>query len=31
MINDRLHGKPKQATDITGQIDVIWKEEKTYE
>ena len=31
LINDRLHGKPKQATDITGQIDVIWKEEKTYE
>ena len=28
---DRVHGKPKQATDITGQIDVIWKEEKTYE
>ena len=28
---DRAHGKPKQATDITGQIDVIWKEEKTYE
>ena len=31
LINDRLHGRPKQATDITGQIDVIWKEEKTYE
>ena len=28
---DRVHGKPKQSTDITGQIDVIWKEEKTYE
>lgn len=28
---DRVHGKPKQATDIAGKIDIVWSEEKTYE
>lgn len=31
MINDRLHGRPKQATELTGDININWKEEKTYE
>ena len=28
---DRVHGKPKQATELTGDININWKEEKTYE
>jgi hypothetical protein len=30
MLNDRLHGKPKQQTEITGDFKLIWQETKTY-